>query len=459
MRDSSQGTTSRRKIVKSLGIGAGVALAGCSSNGGDGSGSGNGGGGGDSLGGGGGGSGNTPLHWDAGLPSDAQNQKDTISAIQSYFEERTGEQLDITDFTYEDARSGFLTGARSGDPDSIEGVLEHLTEYIEADLIEPITDKAKSLEWYDGYVESTIDAMSFQGELYALPYSGNGRALVYRRDILEELGQEPPETADEFLELGRLIKSEMDITPFHNCTKDGGVRAFQEWMSHVYQHTDNLYVSEGDGWALNIDAETLGLIFDKFYYQVWAGNDPIANTDQLGTGWQVNDPEYINGNLAMIECGPWIRGWNSGPEIDNSDAAKALLDEKTAIAHLPYANGGSQGTYLEVKPVMVNAHSDQKDLGFEAVASRCSPTVMKAVSEIDGTITPVHKDVESTLKNDNWMAFTDVFKSGRALAKISWGPVRQEYYPAMQEVAYGKTDPYKAGENLHSALKGLESDL
>jgi ABC-type glycerol-3-phosphate transport system substrate-binding protein len=469
MTDNDSDTVSRRTILRGAGVGAGVALAGCAGGGGGG-----GGGGGDgtdtetatptetqAMAGGGGGSGEGILHWDAGLPSDEQELEQTISTLKEFFSDRTGSQVEITDFTYEDLRSGYLTGARSGDPDSAEGVLSHLTEYARAGLIEPITDEAQSLEWFDGYVDSTIDAMRYDGDIYALPYTGNGRAFIYRLDIFEELGQEPPETADEFLEIGRMIDSETDIVPFHNCTKDGGVRAFQEWMSHVYQHTDNLYVQEGDGWVVNIEAETLGLIFEKFYYEVWASDNPIANPDQLGTGWQVNDPEYINGNVAMIECGPWIRNWTSGPEISDSDAATDILDNKTAVAQLPYAEGGSPGTYLEVKPVMVNSNSDSKDLAFDMVATRCAPEVMNSMSEIDpgGNITPVHEDVESTLENENWQTFTEVFRSGRALAKIAWGPVRQEFYPEMQNVAYGEKDPYTAGEDLHSALADLESEL
>jgi ABC-type glycerol-3-phosphate transport system substrate-binding protein len=460
MSDSSPDSRRRRKIVKSLGLGATVGLAGCV-----GDGDGGGGGGGDSLagddGGDDGGNGDNPLLWDAGIPTDQADAQQAIEIIKEFFNERTGGELEITDFTYEDARQNFLTGARSGDPDSIEGVLSHLTEYVEAGHLEPITDRAEELNWFDGYVDSTVDAMKHEGELYALPYTGNGRAFVYRLDIFDELGQEPPETAEEFLEVGRLINNEMDITPFHNCTKDGGVRGFQEWMSHVYQHTDNLYVKDGDSWTVNIDADLLGLIFDKFYYQVWAGNDPIADPDQRGTGWQVNDPEFLNGNIAMIECGPWIRNWDSGDEISDSDTTRTILDEKTGIAHLPLGEGGERGTYLEVKPVMVNGHSDQKDLGFEGAVSRTSPDVMNQMKEIEPGeyITPVHEDVETSLENENWEPFVDVFETGRALAKISWGPVRQEFYPLMQEVVYGETDPYEAGETLHSNLQDLESDL
>lgn len=478
MKDTDGKRVNRRKLLRGIGIGAGIGLAGCSGDGGDGGsdgdsdGDGGNGGGSDggsddtptptqAMGGDDGGSGDALLHWDAGLPNDEADRNETITALQESFNERTDSEVEVTDFTYEDLRSGYLTGARSGDPDTAEGVLSHLTEYAKAGLIEPITEEAQNLEWFDGYVDSTIDAMRYDGEIYALPYTGNGRAFVYRIDVFEELGRDPPETADEFLEVGRMIRDEMDITPFHNCTKDGGVRAFQEWMSHVYQHTDNLYVQEDGGWVVNIDADALGLIFDKFYYQVWASDNPIANPDQLGTGWQTNDPEYINGNVAMIECGPWIRNWNSGPNIDDGDVAVDILDNKTGIAQLPYAEGGSPGTYLEVKPVMANAESDQKDLAFDMVATRCNPEVIQQTGEVEPgeIITPVHDDVESSLDNENWQEFTEVFKTGRALAKIAWGPVRQEFYPEMQNVAYGEKDPYTAGEDMHAALKDLESEL
>lgn len=459
MTQKSNQNVSRRKIVTALGAGAATGLAGCS--GGDASeefgGSSNSGNGSSN----GSGSGNQILFWTYAFPND-KNPPVWKDAFIKNYEKRAGEGIKIGRFSYEDMRQKFLTGARTGQPDAIEGVLSHLTEYVKAGHLEPLNDYVEDLDYMDGFVDSALDAMRYKGKLYGLPYAGNGRALIARKDILEELGQDVPTTASEFHEIGRMINKEYDdMWAFHNCTKDGSVRAFQEWMSHVYQHTENLYVPDGDSWKLNISADALGQIFDNWYYQVWAADEPLANPDQLGTGWQVNDPGYINGQFAFIECGTWLNGWITGDNIKNSDRAKTILNEKTRVAHLPHGEGASRGTYLEVKPVMVNTHSSQKNEAFDAVAAFASPDSLRAMAkdEPGNAMTPVHKDVESTIEDEDWSPFTDVFESGRPLAKIGWGPVRQRFYKHMQEVSYGRTDPYKAGSALHEQLKSLESDL
>lgn len=466
MTGSNSSDLSRRSLVKGLGVGVGIGLAGCTSDsgssdrqlgGGGSTSSGNSGSGGS----GGNGGGEKALFWEYAFPNDG-SPLDWKNTFRESYKEQAGSPVSIGRFSYEDLRQKFLTGARTGNPDAIEGVLSHLTEYVKADHLEPLDERAKQLDYYDQFIDSALDAMRYRGTLYGLPYTGNGRALIYRKDILEELGQDPPKTAEQFQEIGRLINEEYDdMWAYHNCTKDGSVRAFQEWMSHVYQHTDNLYKPDGDSWTLNIGADALGQIFDNWYYQVWAADDPLGNPKQLGTGWQTNDPGFLNGKFALIECGTWLRDWTTGENVDDTEATTTLLEEKTGVADLPYGDGGSRGTYLEVKPIMMNAHSEQKDLAWDIVTAFTAPETMNAmgVSSPGNAMTPVRNDVDSTIENENWKPFIDVFKSGSALAKIGWGPVRERFYGYMQEVSYGKTDPYKAGKKLHEELKSLESDL
>ncbi|WP_436925427.1 ABC transporter substrate-binding protein [Halosimplex amylolyticum] len=466
MHDSDAPGTTRRSIVKTLGIGATVGLAGCSGGGGDG-GDGDGGSSGDGGDGSDGDTGTTQntdkaLMWEYGFPNEEGAEPIWKNAFTENYEDRTGQAIEIGRFSYEDMRQKFLTGARTGDPDAIEGVLSHLTEYVKAGHLESLDGWAEELEHYDGFVESALDACRYKGKLYGLPYEGNGRAFIVRKDILDELGQDMPETTQEMHEIGRMVNKEVDgVTGFHNCTKDGSVRAFQEFMSSVYQFTDNLYVPDGDSWKLNIEAEALGKILDDYYYQIYAADNPVGTPDDLGTGWQTNDPGYINGNYAFIECGTWLRGWTSGENIDSTEEAEDILDNKTRVTHIPRSEGGEKGTFLEIKPVMVNSHSDNKQKGKQAIAAWTEPDTLEGMAEDSPgkAMTPVHEDIESTIDNDDWAPFTEVFKTGRALAKIAWGPVRQEFYPLMQEVAYGRTDPYEAGDQLHTALKGLESDL
>ncbi|WP_415379455.1 ABC transporter substrate-binding protein [Halosimplex sp. TS25] len=460
MHDSDTPGRTRRSIVKTLGVGAAVGLAGCSGGGGDG-GSGDGGDGGD------GDSGTTEsgekaLMWEYAFPNEQGAEPVWKNAFEANYEERVGQEIEIGRFSYEDLRQKYLTGARTGDPDAIEGVLSHLTEYVKAGHLESLDGWAEELDHYDGFVESALDACRYKGELYGLPYEGNGRAFIVRKDILDELGQDVPQTTSELHEVGRMINEEVDgVTAFHNCTKDGSVRAFQEFMSSVYQFTDSLYVPDGDSWSLDVEAEALGKIFDDYYYQIYAADNPVGDPDDLGTGWQTNDPGYINGNYAFIECGTWLQGWTSGENINDTETAEDILNNKTRVAHIPRSEGGEKGTFLEIKPVMVNSHSEQKQKAKSAVAAWTEPDTLEAMAEDSPgkAMTPVHDGIESTIDDDDWAPFTEVFETGSALAKITWGPVRQEFYPLMQEVAYGRTDPYKAGDQFHSALTGLESEV
>ena len=401
------------------------------------------------------------LLWDGAWGSSRPEDVKIGNWLQKTYKSNYGASLKMTHFEYMGERKKFLTGARTGQPDAIEGLLSHLAQYAKADLIQDLTEEAKALPYFDSYDDSAINAVTYKGKIYGLPYTGNGRALVYRKDIFDKHNLEPPTTTEEFLKVGRTIKEkEEDIIPFHNCTKTGSVRAFQEWYSHMVQVADHVYKRDGDGWKVVPSAKDFGTVFDDYYYKVWASDNPIADPKQLGTGWQTNDPGYLNGKFAMIECGPWLRTWTTGDNINNSSETKKLLDEKTAIANLPHPSGGRQATYLEVKPMMANAYSKHKDLATDVVKLASSPTAIKEMKQINGfTATPVTSKVKSSIDNPNWKPFLEVFKSGVPLAKVNWGPVRESFYEYMQRVAYGKMDPHKAGQQLHDKFVSLESQI
>ncbi|MFC6727175.1 ABC transporter substrate-binding protein [Natronoarchaeum mannanilyticum] len=437
---------SRRSIMKALGVGATAGLAGCN-------------------GLRGGGNSNQALMWEYGFPNTEGAEPVWRNKFESMYEELADGELQISRYAYEDLRQKFLTGASTGDPDAIEGTLNHLTEYIAGNHLEPLDDLAEDLDYFDGYIDSAVEAVTYQDTLYGLPYEGNARALFVRQDILDELGQDVPETAAELHEIGRMVNEEYDdVVGFHNCTQDGGTRSFQEWMTHIYQHTDQLYVPDGEGWQLNIGADALGQVFDNWYYQIYAADNPVGDPDDLGTGWQTNDPGYINGNYAFVESGTWMRNWTTGENIQSGDTAEDILNNRTQIAHPAHAESASRGTFLEIKPVMVNTHSDQLEKGKAAAQAYAHPETLSEGMAQDPeaagkAMTPVHEDVESTIENENWQPLTEIFTTGRALAKVTWGPVREEFYTYMQEVAYGRTDPYDAGEQFHEALQDLESEI
>ena len=386
--------------------------------------------------------------------------------VTAQIEEEVGTEveLELPDMTYEDREQQFLAGADTGDPDYVQGLFEMLVDFAEAGHLEPITDRAEELDYFDGYIDGAIDAMEYQGELYGLPFHGNGRGLVYRTDIFDEFGWEPPEDVDEWIEVAAEISAEDDdMWGMNLCTDRGGVRTFQEWVSHMFQLTDDVFVLDEDGNAqLEATAEDFGKVFE-IYHKAYFMDDPEtpANPDNRGTGWQTNDPGYLNGQFATIHCGTWIRGWMEGEEILDPDQTEQILEEQTGIAHLPRPEGGSEGTYLEVKPVMLNAHSEMVEESWIGLREFTSVEGMEQLADAQPgqQLTPVHQDVESTLELDAWQPFVDVMETGKPIAPIRWGPAREEMYDELDEVVFQEKDPWEAGEDLYDRLLDIEDDL
>lgn len=373
-------------------------------------------------------------------------------------EERIGRTPELTDYQYDDLQEQVITGGRTGTPDVIEGVIEHPADYVDAGLIEPLTDRMDELDFLDGYNDVALKAFEFQGEQWALPYVGNGRALVYRSDVLAEYGYEdgPPEEAQEFLELANAIyEGEDGMNGLHLTTERGEVRQTQEFLSHVYQHSDGLYAETNGGWELQADADVFERVLDTFYYQPYHGELQAIDGSAIGAGWEQNDEGYTRGDHAMIQCGPWIT------MFDDTEDQEELLYENTGITHLPQADGGERGTYVEVKPVMLNSHSDQLEDAWEALSLFIQPETVDRYGKGNPgeVLTPVHDGIESTLDNEDFEPFIEVFETGTPPAQIQWGSVRDPIYEAIENVLYEELSPAEAARGLEEDLHKLEGEF
>lgn len=372
-------------------------------------------------------------------------------------ENETEQEWELTEYQYDDLQSNVITGANTGTPDLIEGVIEHPGDYVAADILEPLTDHAREFDHYDGFLDSALEAFNFNGEQWALPaVGGNGRALVYRTDILANYGYEdgPPTDAEEFIELAAEInENEDDMNGLHMTTERGEVRVTQEFLSHVYQHVEGLYTEvDENGWELNADADIFEAVLDTFYYNLFLGDNPTADDSYRGSGWETNDEGYSMGDHAMIHCGPWIR------VNDDTEEQKEIIVENTGIAPLPRHEGAEHRTFLEVSPVMINQHTDDLEATLTALEIFTSPEGMERMAEHDPSpLISTHEEVDSTFEEEAYEPFEEAFENGVAPAPIQWGEVREPIYDAVEEVIYGETDPATAAEELESALS--EADV
>ena len=77
-----------------------------------------------------------------------------------------------------------------------------LQKYAKNGWLEPLDDlwdRFRAEFNLSDYSDSTLDAMRFDGKLYAMPFDVNAQLLFYRADLFEAQGKKPPGTFPEYL--------------------------------------------------------------------------------------------------------------------------------------------------------------------------------------------------------------------------------------------------------------------
>ena len=355
---------------------------------------------------------------------------------------------------YQDAQQKFIVQGRTGKPDVIESVLEGMIAYQRAGLLAPLNDLFDQWPDKDQFIPSTIKALTINGKLYGVPYNTNVRVLLYRKDLLDKYGMTPPKTWEELLKDAATISAkESGVQGLGLTTKTGSVRTFQEFISFFFQANGGenpyKYDDASKKWVMNTSPEKLAEVL-KLYSDCFSAATPSAvNQNTRGNDYQATDTDYVSGKTAMVPMGPWIYQYRT-----TGDVAKKILEEQTGVLPLPLPPGGTQATYLEVKPISINAFSKDKDTAWKLVKILTSKDFVATANRIEG-VNPPRKDVASLpdFKNDWWeQAFIAQLPTGVALAPINWGLVINDITEAIQKVIYKNQSPEEAGKGLYNTL-------
>ncbi|MBV9392003.1 MAG: sugar ABC transporter substrate-binding protein [Verrucomicrobia bacterium] len=356
---------------------------------------------------------------------------------------------------YQDGQQKFIVQGRKGKPDVIESVLEGMIAYQRAGLLAPIEEQFAQWPDKDQFVPSTIKALTINGHLYGVPYNTNVRVLLYRKDLFEKYGLTPPKTWDELLQTAATISAkESGISGLGLTTKSGSVRTFQEFISFFFEANNGenpfKYDEGSKKWTINTTPEVLGKVLKLYGDFFFAGNPPAANQNTRGNDYQSTDTDYVSGKSAMVPMGPWIYQYRA-----NGEVAKKILEQQTGVIPLPLPAGGVQATYLEVKPISINAFSKEKDAGWKLIKVLTSKEFVALENHLEG-VNPPRRDVSELpeFKNDWWQqAFIAQLPTGVALAAINWGLVINDITESLQKVIYKNQTPETTAKELYNTLE------
>ncbi|WP_434810203.1 sugar ABC transporter substrate-binding protein [Microbacterium sp. bgisy189] len=122
-----------------------------------------------------------------------ENRQPAIEAAAAVFEEETGATVELVQKNFEDIRNDFINQVPTGEgPDITIGAHDWLGALVQAGVVNTLDlgDTAGSFE------QVALDAMTYEGQLYALPYSLETIALIQNTDLV---GEDAPATFDDMI--------------------------------------------------------------------------------------------------------------------------------------------------------------------------------------------------------------------------------------------------------------------
>jgi len=286
-----------------------------------------------------------------GTNPDAQPFFEEVSAD---FEEQTGATLDVQFVPWEEAHGKFVNSiAGETTPDVAEVGTTWTPEFADAGALVDLTGQVEDAELGSDLVPGLVEAGTVDGELYGMPWYAGVRSVVYRTDVFEKAGVEPPTTWDELVTVGEKLKAaEPDMVTFPIAgDSEYGVYPFI-WGA------GGEVATESDGqWSSQIDSAEAqeGISFYTSLALEHGFSTPAATT------WDEADlsDAFSRGDAAMMIAG----SWTPGALIE----ANPDLEGKIGAFPLPGRDGGVSPSFLGGSHLSIFQTAKNPDLAWAFV--------------------------------------------------------------------------------------------
>ena len=219
----------------------------------------------------------------------------------------------------------------------------------------------------DRYPAAFAKSAQFEGKTIGFPLRAHAQLMFYRKDVLAEIGMEPPRTWDDTVAIADAIRAKgLDIEPlalyFHN---DGNRQNLFIWLNFL--------------WAAGAD------VFDENTCPIWASEEGLAATEDyiaLHTVRKATNASSISfveqdarqsfqqGKSAMIP----VWWWAYSPFINPK--ASVLKKEQVGFAGMP-AYRGRTVTYAISMPFSISKYSKNQGAAWEFMKWLSNPALEK----------------------------------------------------------------------------------
>jgi arabinogalactan oligomer / maltooligosaccharide transport system substrate-binding protein len=330
---------------------------------------------------------------------------------------------------FEDLRNDFIAQVPTGEgPDITVGAHDWLGALVTAGVVNTVDlgDRASEFE------QVALDAMTYDGQLYALPYSLETVALIQNTDLV---GEEAPATWDEMIQQGLAAGTERPFVINTNGeTGDGytmygfqtsfGAPVFVQDASGSYTTEVGMGGPQGEAFAQ------------------WLHANGTGGTGYLSTtiDYDINNELFNTGKAPFTIQGPW--------------AMSAYPDVNVAVNPIPSAGGEAAAPFVGVQGFYLSSQSENSLLATEFLVNYLSTEeAQRALYEADPRI-PAYSSLAEEVASDPIIAgFLESSKNGVPMPSIPEMGSVWDYWNAAESQIINGADPVSTWTTMNTELQ------
>ena len=205
------------------------------------------------------------------------------------------------------------------------------------------------------------------GNIMAVAFMANAQHLVYRKDVLEQIGMEPPATYEDMLAAAAKIR-DMGImeNPVGGAYKAG-------W--NLAQEFNNMYIGHGGSFFKDGTAEvSINNEAGVATLEMMKALSAYMNPDFLTHDSNATSAEWKAGNVALMNM--W--GSRVGPLKDTEGSLQVVVDNTDIAGPMTVGGGDTPATTLwwDGWTVAKNISDEDAEATFKAMVAAIDPSIL-----------------------------------------------------------------------------------
>ena len=280
----------------------------------------------------------------------------------------TGQRLDKL-------RTQFQAGGEN--IDVILGDVIWTAELAESGWISDLSDRFSESAQQE-YLPGSVEAITFGGKPYGMPWFTDTGLLYYRKDLLKQSGfQGPPKTWDELKRMTKKVRSESDIKfgfVFQGAKSEAGVC---DGCEYIWGHGGNI-LDPSDPTKVLVDSPQAiaGPATERSMITDGISPEAVTVYEEPET-----EGEFLRGDALFLRNWPYVYGL-----IGTSDYPKLKTDQ-VGVSELPSADGKPGNGTVGDQPLYISANSQNPEAAWIFIEFLSAPEQQR-LRALEGSYLP-----------------------------------------------------------------------